>query len=152
MSEFLCNDQRCISEQYIKSEEFGGVFRQLLKTKHGNAYNLICIGQEVVSSADNAIEWCQKHHLIPKTRECGNCKQPMTIRTDRGIGSFRCQRRNCTNTTQQAIVRGTWFEGVETKLMIAKGLLLMYSFATGLSYEQAIYTSANTDISSWLGL
>ena len=62
----------------------------------------------------------------------------MTIRTDRGIGSFRCQRRNCTNTTQQAIVRGTWFEGVETKLMIAKGLLLMYSFATGLSYEQAI--------------
>ena len=46
-----------------------------------HAYNLICLGQEVVSSDENAIEWCQKHHLIPTTRECGNCKQPMTIRT-----------------------------------------------------------------------
>ena len=106
-----------------------------------HAYNLIRLGQEVVSSTENAIEWCQKHHLFLTTRECGNCKQPMTIRTDRGIGSFRCQRRNCANTIQQAIVRGTWFEDVETKLMIAKGLLLMYSFATGLSYEQAIRES-----------
>ena len=123
-----------------------------------HAYNLIRLGQEVVVSPDNAIEWCQKHRLIPTTRECRMCKKPMTIRTDRGIGSFRCQRSSCSNNTQRAIVNGTWFEGVETKLMIAKGLLLTYLFATGLSYDQAVRettiissnekTSRNT-VSDW---
>ncbi|KAL3070210.1 hypothetical protein niasHS_016561 [Heterodera schachtii] len=101
-------------------------------------YNLIKIGKEIVQTPEQAIEWAKRHGLLPTERKCRRCRQPMTLRTDRGIRSFRCRR--CEGP-QFALTDNTWFEGVNSKIMVAKGILLTYAFATKMSYEQAIRES-----------
>ena len=99
------------------------------------AYNLIKLGQQVVTDPNTVIAWCQQHNLLPSEKECNHCRIPMSVRTDHGIGQFRCRR---CNQGSCSIANGTWFEGIQSKVMVAKGLLLTYSFAIGLSYDQAV--------------
>ena len=61
------------------------------RSKMPASYNLIRLG-EVVQNSEKAIEWCKEQGLLPSNRDCWNSRQPMAIRCDRGIGSFRCRR------------------------------------------------------------
>ena len=65
----------------------------------------------------------------------------MTIRTDKGAGQFRCQK---CNGPSHAVTDGTWFEGIRSVDMVAKGILLTYTFACGFSQNQAIRESTLT--------
>ena len=101
-----------------------------------DSFNLIQLGAEVVNSRENVINWCEHYGLVPFERQCSNCKQPMSIRTDQGTaGIFRCRR--CNGSTY-AVTANTWFNDMNNRVMLAKGLLLTYSFAMGFSYQQAI--------------
>ena len=92
-------------------------------------YNLIRLGEEVVNNPENVIVWCKKYSLLPTERQCRNCKQPMPIRPDQSTaGIFRCRR--CSGPTY-AVTTNTWFSDMDSKLMLAKGVLLTYSFAMG---------------------
>lgn len=118
-----------------------------------NNYNLIKLGENVVLDAAHAIEWCQNNGLLSTQRECRRCRVPMTIRKAHGIGAFRCRRelkyeycirkknvKGCDGP-QHSIAENTWFEGIQSVEMVAKGLLLTYSFAVGLSYKLAVRES-----------
>ena len=60
----------------------------------------------------------------------------MSIRTDQGTaGIFRCRR---CNVSTYAVTANTWFYDMNNKVMLAKGLLLTYSFSMGFSYQQVI--------------
>ena len=99
-------------------------------------YNLIRLGEEVINNPDNVIVWCKKYGLLPTERQCRNCKQQMSIRPDQGTaGIFRCRR--CNGPTY-AVTANTWFSDMDSKLLLAKGVLLTYSFAMGFSYQLAI--------------
>ena len=118
-------------------------------------YNLIKIGQQIVRNPQEAIEWAKPNGLLPQNHKCRHCRIPMSLRTDQGAGTFRCRR---CNRPSHAITEGTWFEGIRSIEMVSKGMLLIYSFALGFSYNQAIrestlletkeITSRNT-VSDW---
>ena len=98
-------------------------------------YNLIKLGQQVVQNPQQAIEWAKQKGLLPQQRECRNCRVSMTIRTDTGAGLFRCRR---CNGPSHAVTEGTWFEGIRSVDMLAKVILLTYSFACRFSQNQVI--------------
>ena len=86
-----------------------------------DSFNLIQLGAEVVNSRENVINWCEHYGLVPFERQCSNCKQPMSIRTDQvTAGIFRCRR--CNGSTY-AVTANTWFYDMDKVMLDRKSVV-----------------------------
>ena len=59
------------------------------------SYGDLCVA---VSNGRSAVHWCQRHHLIPNSKQCPRCGRYMNL-ADRGSGpeglAWRCPRKGC---------------------------------------------------------
>uniref|UniRef100_A0A914MB07 ISXO2-like transposase domain-containing protein n=2 Tax=Meloidogyne TaxID=189290 RepID=A0A914MB07_MELIC len=102
-------------------------------------YNLVKLGEYVVKNHESALNWCRSNGLLPTTRYCGQCRQPMKF-TNEGLGVFRCWRSGCSSN-RYAASQNTWFENVNSIEMVAKGILLTYGWTQNFTYDQAVRES-----------
>jgi len=94
-----------------------------------------CVGEP-----EDCVKWCQSVGLLPEHRECGKCRRPMTLSTKRE-GTAAGMRWRCHKCSKEvSLVSGTVFE--ESRISLGQVLLLIYCFANGFSYEDAIRESS----------
>lgn len=78
--------------------------------------------------------------LLPRSRNFPKCKKAMSIDNTvhgHGIGRFRCHRKHSSGQKiELQITKNTFFE--HFKVSPIKAILLMYCFATKMSFDQAI--------------
>ena len=87
---------------------------------------------------EEALNWCFERQLLPRTKNCPQCHNPMTFSTrGTGIGKFRCRRQAAHRHRKDVsigIAVGTWFENAH--LPLNKVLLICYAFVRRFTYEQ----------------
>lgn len=89
-----------------------------------------------VDQPEACLQWCQSIGLLPETRACSKCRRDMTLSTKRD-GTAAGMRWRCHKCSKEvSLTGGTFFE--ESRLPLGQSLLLIYSFANGFSYEDAI--------------
>ena len=68
--------------------------------------------------------------------------------TNHGWGRFRCQKKHASGgPVEQKITKNTLFDGAKISPM--KAVLLIYAFATKMSFEQAIRETLSATVTDW---
>ena len=58
----------------------------------------------------------------------------------KGLGVFRCWRSGCSSR-RYPVAKDTWFDGVQSVDMVAKGILITYAWTQNFTYDQAVRES-----------
>ena len=106
-----------------------------MTTSYWNIYRL---ATDVLKDSETCIEWLMEQELLPRSRNCPKCKKEMKLEIGiHGWGRFRCRKKHSSGgPVERQLTQNTLFEGA--KITSMKAVLLIYAFATKMSFDQAI--------------
>lgn len=103
------------------------------------AISLFYVGNVLWKDDDAAIQWMIVKGIIPSKKRCHKCGSEMKIDKQRGLGLFRCRKlKKHVDGLEVSVcvASGTWLEG--SKVSPVKVLLLLYCFATDMTFSDAV--------------
>ena len=89
------------------------------------SYGDLCVAE---SDGRSAVHWCQRHKLLPTSKNCPRCARSMNLveRIGRGSGpegfTWRCPRKSCQK--EVSLRSGTFFEGTVSFFYACKLILV----------------------------